>query len=332
MVEIKKDGGVLLKSGKTIYLDTPITLDDYRELNCDPVFNCGVMSSFTRGGGGGGGGGPAGGGGGGGGGGGSPGGSGTQGAQGPFGGSQGIQGPQGWEGFQGAQGFQGTGVQGRQGTQGWQGSQGNQGWQGVQGAFGGPQGNQGAQGAQGAQGSLGFQGALGPSRAIFYADQLDNPVNSNWIVNALAAAAADTINPSLSVRRFDATTESGVGFSLPITVGTSNFTITFISRAEDTPAGDRTVGLKLYYRQIPDNVAVSPTWSGATDGSIILTDVTMPANTNFQYDSQTIPYATFAPALVPGRTYQFELTRIDPSGGTELIGDWDLYELTIIQT
>lgn len=332
MAELQPDGSVKLKDGRIIWADTPLTLVDFMELNCDPIFNCGVgiPSRGSSGGGfiasGGGGG------------------SGARGFQGPSGDTGGSQGPQGWEGFQGPIGEQGEqgvqGVQGRQGpqgfqgvgTQGFQGPQGFQGWQGVQGAFGGPQGAQGPQGRQGWQGVLGTQGALGPSQVILYADQFDNPVNSNWIINGLAAAAADTMNPALSVRRFVFNAETGVGYSVPISLGTTTYTLTFISRAESAPPDVRTAGLKLYYRQIPDNIAVSPTWSGATDGSIVLTDIDIPANDNFQYDSQSIPYATFVPALVPGRTYQFELTRIDPSGGVELAADWDLYELRVIQT
>lgn len=163
MVEFLKDGGIRLKNGRILYLETPLTLDDYKELNCDPSFNCGVLAGFpvrasaaAGGGGGFGGGGSAGSGipG-------SPGAQGTQGFQGPFGGMQGIQGPQGWEGFQGIQGLQGSqgrmGSQAQMGPQGWAGFQGSQGNQGAQGS-----GFQGNQGIVGTQGAIGFQGRQGP--------------------------------------------------------------------------------------------------------------------------------------------------------------------------
>ena len=164
---------------------------------------------------------------------------------------------------------------------------------------------------------------------VFYADQLDFPVNSNWIVNALAPAAADSLNAALIVRRFDDTVEEGAGFALPIPTGATSVKIGFISRGQTAPAAARTVGVKLYYRQIPDAAAVSTTWAGANDGSRVLTDIDIPATTDFQYDSQTMTLASFSPALVAGKTYQFELTRINPTAGTELVGDWDLLELSV---
>jgi len=60
-----------------------------------------------------------------------------------------------------------------------------------------------------------------------------------------------------------------------------------------------------------------------------LTDIDIPANIFFQYDGQTLAFTDFNPDLVAGRLYQFELTRIDPSTGTDLEGDWDLLELGI---
>lgn len=169
----------------------------------------------------------------------------------------------------------------------------------------------------------------GPRTVVLYADQLDNPVNSNWIVNALAPAAADSLNVALPVRRFDDAAEEGVGFTVPIPSGTTTINFSFISRGQTAPAAARTVGLKLYYRQIPDNAVLSTTWAGANDGSKVLTDIDIPANTTFQYDAQAIALSAFSPALVAGRSYQFELTRINPTGGTELVGDWDLLELDL---
>lgn len=156
----------------------------------------------------------------------------------------------------------------------------------------------------------------------FYADQLDNPVNSDWAVNALAPAAADSNNAGLTVRLFDDTTEEGVGFITSVPAGKTNLKISFKSRAETAPGATRTVGLKLYQRGILDNAAVEA-WSAGT----VLTDIDIPTNEFFQYDTQTITLASLG--ITAGELTQFELTRINPAGGTELTGDWSLAEIVV---
>jgi len=182
--------------------------------------------------------------------------------------------------------------------------------------------------------TIGAVGAAGAAFAwgakIFYADQLDNPVNTDWIVNALAPAASDSMNAALTVRLFDDAVEEGVGFILAIPSGATNMKLRFKSRAEVVPGAARTVGVKLYYRQIPDDAAVSATWAGANDGSKILADIDIPANVNFQYSSQTLVLvADFTPDLLAAKTYQFELTRVNPTAGTELVDDWALLEVQV---
>lgn len=185
----------------------------------------------------------------------------------------------------------------------------------------GPPGPPGPPGPAGPQGFQGFQGFQGPSAAgtiRLWADQLDSPVNADWSVNALAPAVADSLNAALTVRRFDDTTEEGVGWLLRIPAGVTQITFGFHSRAQTAPPAARTVGLRVAYRQLPDNAAVGA-WNTHT-----LADIDIPANTNFQTDAQTILLVTFAPALVAGEFYQMELIRQNPAGGTELTGDWDL--------
>jgi hypothetical protein len=152
--------------------------------------------------------------------------------------------------------------------------------------------------------------------------QLDNPVNSDWAVNALAPAAADNINAGLTVRLFDDTTEEGVGFEMVVPSGATNLIIGLQSRAVVAPAAARTVGLNLYQRGVRDNLAVD-SWSAGTQ----LTDIDIPNNNLFQVDSQTITLATLG--VTAGELTQFELTRINPTGGTELVDDWALLNLTI---
>ncbi len=149
----------------------------------------------------------------------------------------------------------------------------------------------------------------------FFADQLENPNNADWTVNALAPASADSNNAGLTVRLFDDTTEEGVGFTIEVPAGATNIVFDFVARAETAPGIANTVGLDIYNRGIPDNAAVQA-WSAATQ----LTDIDIPTNEFFQEDTQTVTLATLG--VTAGETTQFELTRVAPTGGTDLTGDW----------
>jgi hypothetical protein len=163
---------------------------------------------------------------------------------------------------------------------------------------------------------------VGPGGKVFLADQLDNPNSSDWAVNALAPASACPINAALTVRRFDDTTEEGVGFSLTIPSGVTNMKLTFKSYPIPAPpGGTRYVAPKLYSRGYPDNAARG-SWSAGTTYS----DIAIPNNQYTQYDSEEKTLSTLG--LTAGRFYQFELTRVSPSG-TNLTGDWALIELGV---
>lgn len=159
-------------------------------------------------------------------------------------------------------------------------------------------------------------------RFTFQADQFDSPVNSNWAVNALAPAAADSTNPALTVRRFDDTTQEGVGGLLTVPTGAVNATFYFKWRAQTAPGVAAGVVLTYYTRSIPDNAAVGA-WSAAVD----FTTLAVPTNANFQYDSQTISLATLGWTVATLR--QFEITRRGTQAGDTLAGDFDLAELII---
>lgn len=172
----------------------------------------------------------------------------------------------------------------------------------------------------------------------FFADQLDNPTNADWIVatgvgEGLAPAVQDSVNNALTIRAHDDTDEEGIGLPwLVPPAGATKVKVFQVSRAEAGDVAVRTVGRKWYYRKIPDNAAVSGTWAGAGDGSKILDDVSLPATDEFfQYDEQTLTLASdFTPAIVPGDLYQFEFTRVAPAGGTNLPGDWNLLLLGLL--
>jgi hypothetical protein len=149
---------------------------------------------------------------------------------------------------------------------------------------------------------------------------LENPVNSDWHVGVLAPAAVDSIDPALTVRLFDDTIEEGVGFQCVIPDSATSMTIEFVSRAEVAPPGTRQVGLELAERGVTDNTGIGA-WNPLT-----LTDIDIPNNNLFQYDSQTITLATLG--ATAGELTQFELVRIAPVG-TNLADDWVLAHLSV---
>jgi len=170
-------------------------------------------------------------------------------------------------------------------------------------------------------GLVAASGAVGVPKT-FEADQLENPNNADWAVNSLAPALADTNNNGLTIRAFDDTAEEGVGFKVRIPSTAANVILRFFGRAETTDAAARTVGLKIYEREFPDDAAVTA-WSAG----LALDDIDIPTNELFQYDEQTLTLAALG--VTAGSWHQFELTRIAPSGGTNLVGDWDLLAVEI---
>jgi hypothetical protein len=159
-------------------------------------------------------------------------------------------------------------------------------------------------------------------RRQFYADQFENPITSNWVVNALAPASADSVNSVLHVRRFDDTTNEGVGFAAHVPASVTNMNFLFMSRAQTAPGTTKAVRPNIYYREIADNAAVS-SWSAAK----VLTDISIPTNANFQRDTDVQTLSTLG--LTADKVYQFELVREATSASDTLVGDWDLYLMEV---
>ena len=153
---------------------------------------------------------------------------------------------------------------------------------------------------------------------LFYADQFENPNNADWDVNALAPAAADSNNAALTVRLFDDTTQEAVGMSFRLPATATNVVFEFVSRAETAPGGAVAAKPAIETRTIGDNAAVpAPPWT-----SLNLTKIDLPTNENFQYDSQTISFATLS--WTAGTYVQMQLTRNPTHPDDNLVGDWAL--------
>jgi len=269
---------------------------------------------------------------------------GPAGATGPTGpaGGTGPTGPPGATGPTGPAGATGVGSTGPTGPAGATGPTGPPGATGV-GATGptgpaGATGPTGPAGPTGATGSAGAAGATGPAAAqrfLFYANDFENPVSSDWQAPTLAPAQVDTIRSAITIRAFDDTMEEGVGYYLSIPTGANSMAIEIKARAQTAPAAPKSVGNTLYRREIPNGSGPSPSWS-----TFHLANMTMPSGaTSYIYKPrQVIPLsgggaAGFTPGASPGELFQWELTRTSPTlgtgGGSNLVGDWDLIELIV---
>jgi hypothetical protein len=177
----------------------------------------------------------------------------------------------------------------------------------------------GGPGPQGIQGIQGIQGPSGPTPAAeFFADQLEDTI-TGWAVSAFASLELDSVNTSMRVRAFDDTEEEGVGFARVIPTGQTNITLKLYGKALTAPAATRTVGVKLYYRKFSEGIAQ------VSFSSVVLDDLSIPADAFYKTHSQTLTLASIG--AVAGDKFQFCLTRLNPTAGTELVGDWYLYLL-----
>lgn len=161
----------------------------------------------------------------------------------------------------------------------------------------------------------------GSVRQQFAAPDFDDP-GTDWAVTIAAALAADNVNAAVLVRRFDDKTQEGVGWSVLIPSTATQVRFTFMSKALSSPsAPNRTVGLALKKREVPDNASLGA-WASST-----LTDLTITQDVYFHKATQTITLSTLS--LTADRVYQLELVRQNPSAGTALVGDWCLMLLLV---
>jgi hypothetical protein len=161
------------------------------------------------------------------------------------------------------------------------------------------------------------------SRFTFFANSLDTPVNSDFVINSLAAAVSDPTWASLNVRSFSNTVETGVACLVSIPSGATTLTVRMRGRSQTTPGVASVVQPRLYYRLLGNNTAVSA-WSAAQE----LANISIPTNQNFQYSNQIINLSTLG--LTAGNLYQFEITRrVVGVTGTNLAANYLLAELTL---
>lgn len=172
-------------------------------------------------------------------------------------------------------------------------------------------------------GNYRIAGEIVPISAHLYeADLLNSPTGTDWAVNDFASLGADTNNAALRVRRFDDTTDEGVGLMVHPPINATSIIIKVISRAETAPGSAQTIVFDIYEREVPDNGAITA-WSSATNFGTI----DIPTNELFQFDSATFTLAALG--LTAGSLHQLEFVRAGGAVGDTLVGDWTLLKLVI---
>ena len=157
----------------------------------------------------------------------------------------------------------------------------------------------------------------------FPATSFDSPNNADWVVNALAPVVLDPSNNAIPVRQFSNTVEQGIGLMLSIPSGATSITFKTRSKAAVAQAGITVVQPRMYTRLVPDNAAMG-SWGAAVE----LTNITIPANSYYQYAEHTLPISSLG--MVAGKLFQLEITRrVTGVTGTNLPANWLIAELTI---
>ena len=146
---------------------------------------------------------------------------------------------------------------------------------------------------------------------------MQNTDTADWSVNGNAPMAADSNNTAMKVRLHDDTDEEGCGIEWNVPEGVAKMKLHLRSRAETAPGGAAGVGVTLHYRESANGVAVG-SWVQQDMASV----VDIPTNEYWQYDSWELDLASLGTPIVPGSTYQFQVTRNPADAGDDLSGDW----------
>jgi hypothetical protein len=154
---------------------------------------------------------------------------------------------------------------------------------------------------------------------VFYADQFDEPISSDWSVATNAPAMSDATYAAISVRAFSKSTEQGVGFMLSIPNNATAINLRLKGRAATAPSAAAAVQMRLHRRTITLNAAPSA-WTITA-----LNTVTIPTNAFYQSFVQTMSLTSLG--LSPNTLVQFELTRQGSASADTLSGDFDLVEM-----
>lgn len=156
-----------------------------------------------------------------------------------------------------------------------------------------------------------------------FADQVDYPLSgSDWNITNGAPASTDTNNSSLTVRRFDDSSEEAIGWLVNVPSDATNMTVRYKTRAE---SGANSVAVvRLHKRTLPDNGAIG-SWTIST-----LSNIATTSNENWQVDETTDTLANWS--MTAGEVHQMQFSRNTGSGSDVLTGDLTLLMVEVVFT
>jgi hypothetical protein len=154
---------------------------------------------------------------------------------------------------------------------------------------------------------------------VLFSDQFLNPNTSGWAVNQIAPVSVDTINSDLLVRRFDDTTEEGIGLQIKTPSSTTSVKVRFRLRPQSSQAANRVSVIKLYFKELPKTGTLG-SWSSISLGSVSIPS----GNTNWLFYEQTLSSTFDADSA-----YLLEITRDSTNASDTLVGDLVLMNVEV---
>lgn len=146
---------------------------------------------------------------------------------------------------------------------------------------------------------------------------------ADFPVTAIAPSGADSTNTGRDVAVFSDSVEQGRTFEefVPSVATDGRTAVTLrlrlVTKPATAPGAPATAAIKVYYRTVSDAGTFSA-WS-----SVTLADLNFTANVNTHIDDFAITIGAGGGQInvTAGQFVQFEVTRVDPSGGVELAGN-----------
>lgn len=167
-----------------------------------------------------------------------------------------------------------------------------------------------------------IEGSVDNVKYLFAADQFLNPSTTGWAVSNIATPSVDTLNNELIVRRFDDTTEEGVGFIIKTPIYLNTFTLVVRGRAQSAPTALQTAYLKVYFKEIPDGGTIG-SWQNYSIGQLDIPS----GSSDWHYT--TMPISASTMGLSPNTVYLIEITRDTSNVDDDLSGDFVLLDIEI---
>ena len=155
----------------------------------------------------------------------------------------------------------------------------------------------------------------------YFAPQHWLPVGTGWPVTAAASLSADPLAARFLIRRFDDTTQEGVGCLVYIPPRATSIVFSCMAKAITAPPASRNVGWAMGYTRLQANTAIAASSTHNFPADFTLANL----NTHPQALTQTFTFASMGTPLVADNWYLIEFYRKTPLGGTNLTGDFGMF-------